>query len=41
MSPEEGYFIKDKKEEMFCLLHQQMDVGIDLFPHCAEAQKKY
>jgi alpha-L-fucosidase 2 len=41
MSPEQGYFIKDKKEEMFLSSSTTMNVGIirDLFPHCIEAQK--
>ena len=41
MSPEQGYFGKDKKEEMFLSSSTTMDVGIiqDLFPHCIEAQK--
>ena len=41
MSPEQGYFVKDKKEEMFLSSSTTMDVGIikDLFPHCIEAQK--
>ena len=41
MSPEQGYFVKDKKEEMFLSSSTTMDVGIikDLFLHCIEAQK--
>ena len=41
MSPEQGYFIRDKKEEMFLSSSTTMDVGIirDLFPNCIEAQK--
>lgn len=41
ISPEQGYFIKDKNEEMFLSSSTTMDVGIirDLFPHCIEAQK--
>ena len=33
MSPEQGYFVKDKKEEMFLSSSTTMDVGIikDLF----------
>ena len=41
MSPEEGYFIDDNKEEMFLSSSTTMNVGIikDLFPHCIEAEK--
>jgi alpha-L-fucosidase 2 len=41
MSPEQGYFVKDRKEEMFLSSSTTMDVGIikDLFSHCIEAQK--
>ncbi len=41
MSPEEGYFIDDNKEEMFLSSSTTMNVGIirDLFPNCIEAEK--
>lgn len=41
MSPEQGYFIDGKKEEMFLSSSTTMNVGIirDLFPHCIEAAK--
>lgn len=41
MSPEQGYFMEGKPEEMFLSSSTTMDIGIirDLFPHCIEAQK--
>jgi alpha-L-fucosidase 2 len=41
VSPEQGYFIDGKEEEMFLSSSTTMNVGIlrDLFPHCIEAQK--
>ena len=41
MSPEQGYFVDDKGEEMFLSSSTTMNVGIirDLFPHCIEAEK--
>ena len=41
MSPEQGYFVDDNKEEMFLSSSTTMNVGIirDLFPHCIEAEK--
>jgi len=41
MSPEQGYFIDGKKEEMFLSSSTTMNTGIirDLFPHCIEAEK--
>lgn len=41
MSPEQGYFVDGKNEEMFLSSSTTMNVGIikDLFPHCIEAGK--
>jgi alpha-L-fucosidase 2 len=41
MSPEQGYFIDDNREEMFLSSSTTMNIGIirDLFPHCIEAEK--
>jgi len=41
MSPEQGYFIDGKEEEMFLSSSTTMNTGIirDLFPHCIEAAK--
>ena len=41
VSPEQGYFVDDNKEEMFLSSSTTMNIGIirDLFPHCIEAQK--
>ena len=41
VSPEQGYFIEGRVEEMFLSSSTTMNEGIikDLFPHCIEAQK--
>ncbi|MCG6958415.1 glycoside hydrolase family 95 protein [bacterium BMS3Abin03] len=41
VSPEQGYFVDDNKEEMFLSSSTTMNVGIikDLFTHCIEAEK--
>lgn len=41
VSPEQGYFLENRDEEMFLSSSTTMNVGIirDLFPHCIDAQK--